>query len=115
MNTESWRWKRGYWKFFILDGKIKEKVARWKKAKLHCRYFLPNGKRAWDFIVPSELYNRLAQLLDIPLRKKSPKRIIAGEKVGRFFSTRRFTKVKSRKTGYKPRKMQDHTLVPNRN
>ena len=78
MLQEIWPYGRGFYKVYVEDYAIKQKLDDWKDCKLSCRYFHVNGKNGWDFIFPSKLYNRIAGLLHLPLKEKNKNRVLAG-------------------------------------
>jgi hypothetical protein len=86
-----WFWKRGYFKVYIDNLKIRQKVDRWKEAKLHCTYSFPNGQMGWDFIITTKLYNRIAELLNLPSRTKNVNRVEAGKRLQKFKNVHKFT------------------------
>jgi len=89
-----WPWHRGYYKVYVDDYQIKRKISKWGEAKLHCHYYYPDGKNAWDFIIPSKLYNRAADELGLPRKAKNKNRIKCGKKNQKQVLASRFTGVK---------------------
>lgn len=83
MKAEIWNFERGFIKVFTSSYEIKTQIARWARAKVSCYYISRDGKKAWDFILPSKLYNRAAELLGLPMKQKNRNRVEAGKRVGR--------------------------------
>ena len=108
MKNEIWFYEKGYYKAFFKDYSIKhnidQRIARtdlWKKVRLGCYYFLPDGRKAWDYIFPAKLYNKFAVLLSLPERKKHPNRVKSGMQVQKLKKRYDITKVNARKRPFK--------------
>lgn len=84
METKIWKYGRGFIKVFVIDYAMKVQISRWEKAKVHCHYWLPKGKKAWDIILPSKLHDRVAVILGLPKRQKNKNRVKAGKTVGKL-------------------------------
>jgi len=82
MRSEIWEWYRGYYKVYLEDSVIKRQITGWGECKEHCYYFHLDGKRGWDVIFPSKLYNRVAKLVSLPLKQKNLKRVQLGRMLG---------------------------------
>lgn len=79
MENEIWFYYRGFYKAYIQDYKIKQKLDDWKDCKIQCSYFMPGGKNGWDYVFPAKKYSRIAKLLNLPLKKKNQNRVFAGK------------------------------------
>lgn len=74
-----WRFFTGTYKVYVEDKALKDQIASWQDCKLHCVYFNRRFQvQGWDLAFPSRLYNRVAALCGLPLRKKHPKRVAHG-------------------------------------
>lgn len=94
---EVWSYGRGYYKVFVNDCSLKNKIDRWKDFKLSCRYCLADGTKGWDYIFPSKRYNRIAKLLNLPPKQKNINRVLSGKlsKVANAEKRHIFAKIKS--------------------
>jgi len=82
MDSEIWEWFRGYYKVYLEDSKVKRQIASWDECKEHCKYFHSDGRLGWDIIFPSRLFNRIAKLVSLPLKRKNMKRVLHGQILG---------------------------------
>ncbi len=89
-----WFWCRGFYKVYVDDYKLKIKIERWKEARLHCHYFYADGRRAYDFIIPSKLHSRARRLLGLNPEPKSINRVQAGKKAQERNLPYRFAEMK---------------------
>ena len=82
-DTGIWPFFRGQYKVYVEDAALKDRIAGWRDCRVHCIY---HNRRlqvvAWDIVVPSRLYDRVAQLCGLPLKKKSPGRVAHGKRLG---------------------------------
>lgn len=79
MEQQIWAYGRGFYKAYVEDYKIKEKLDGYRDCKLSNRYYLPDGKLGRDYIFPAKLYNRIAGLLQLPPKEKNKNRVLAGK------------------------------------
>jgi hypothetical protein len=79
---ELWEYGRGFFKVYLEDRDAVNRITGWTECEAGCFYFHPDGKLAWDVIVPSKFYDRVAELLSLPKKKKNPKRVEQGKKLG---------------------------------
>ena len=78
-----WRLFTGWYKVYVEDRALKDQIASWQDCRLSCVYFNRRFQvQGWDLIFPGRLYNRVAKLCGLPLRKKYPKRVAHGQQVG---------------------------------
>lgn len=92
MKVEIWSWCRGFYKICLEDSEKKRQIASWKDCREHCKYFLPDGRLGWDIIFPAKYYNRIAELVGLPLKAKNSKRVEQGKKIGALAVNLRFFK-----------------------
>jgi len=83
MECSIWQYGRGLFKVYLDDIKLRDRIAGWEECVLHCRYMYPGGDNAWDIIFPARLYDRVADLVGLPRKKKNPKRVALGKELGR--------------------------------
>ncbi len=107
MSELIWFWSRGFYKVYIDKYELKEKISKWKEAKLHCHYYYPKGKKGWDFIIPSKYYNRVAKELGLPLKSKNGNRVKSGQKAHKVQNHPCQPKVKSSNLSPERRKDTD--------
>ena len=82
-DTAIWPFFRSQYKVYVEDAALKDRIAGWQGCRVHCIYHNPRFRVvAWDIIVPSRLYDRVAQLCGLPPRKKSPGRVAHGKRLG---------------------------------
>ena len=93
---EPWDFGKGRIKVFVTETAIKSRILSWKKSKLHCVYHYPNGKCAWDIILPCGYYNRAARVLNFPERQKNANRVKSGKTVGQVNFLANLAQVKKR-------------------
>jgi len=83
MKSEIWAYYRGYFKVYTEDYETKQKIASWNGCKHSNTYYNRYGQLiGWDLIFPSKLYNKVAQLLGLPMRAKNHNRVNQGKKLG---------------------------------
>jgi len=82
MKSEIWPWYRGFYKVYLEDSEKKRQIAGWQGCKEHCKYFLPDGRQGWDVIFPSRLYDKVARIVSLPLKKRNPKRVLHAQRLG---------------------------------
>lgn len=81
--VDLWPYFRGTYKVYVEETVLKDRIANWQDCRIHCLYYNRHFTLvAWDIIFPSRLYNRVAQLCGLPPRKKSPKRVAHGKRLG---------------------------------
>jgi len=86
MNTtaaELWPYYRGWYKVYVEDAALRDRIAGWKDCRLSNTYYNRRFRViAWDLIVPAKLHDRVAELCGLPLRKKAPRRVAHGKRLG---------------------------------
>ena len=84
MGTEIWKYDRGRYKIYVEDREARKKLMSWKDCVIHCQYAHMRDMRecGWDFIFPRRMYDRVARLVGLPARKKSPGKVSRGEELG---------------------------------
>lgn len=81
------------------DSSLAKKIATWQGCESGSVYHYPDGHKEMDVIFPGKLYNRVAELLGLPLEKKNPKRVAQGQKMSVMNKKHRFlrnTKLQNR-------------------
>lgn len=82
LTTEIWRYFDEF-KVCTEHATLKDRIASWEGCRVSNRYYNRRGQLfAWDVIFPRRLYDRVAQLCGLPLRKKSPGRVAHGKRLG---------------------------------
>ncbi|MCH8014966.1 MAG: hypothetical protein IH823_09390 [Candidatus Dadabacteria bacterium] len=80
--TEIWRYGRGYYKSYTENLDVAKRIMRWSSVERSSIYYTPSMRIfAYDFIFPTRTYNRVARVLGLPDRKKSPSKILQGQKL----------------------------------
>ncbi len=80
--NEIWQYGRGNYKGYCDDLKIAKRIMNWKSVESCSIYYTPSMRIfAYDFIFPTRSYDRVAKLLELPPRKKSPAKVKQGQKL----------------------------------
>ena len=79
MNQEIWFFQKGFYAVHINDSKLKQKLDVLKNFKRINTYYDSSGVRGWDYVIPADMYNKVARLLKIPLKTKNANRVRAGK------------------------------------
>ena len=95
MECNIWDYGRGFFKVFLDNREVRDRIAGWEGCVVHGYYSYPDGNRAWDIICPSRLYNRVVGLVGLPKREKNPKRVAQGKKLGEMAVDRDHLKLKA--------------------
>lgn len=74
--------KKGRYRVHIVDYDVMEKISLWKDCTPHAEYRYPDGTWAWDFLFPGDIYDRVARLVGLPKKKKNPKKVARGKRLG---------------------------------
>jgi hypothetical protein len=61
MNQEIRLFQKGFYAVYIIDLKLKRKLDFLKNFKLMTTYFYPNGGRAWEYILPAQMYSKVVR------------------------------------------------------
>lgn len=72
------------------DSTLAKKIASWEGCEPGSVYHYPDGHNEMDVIFPVRLYNRVAEMLNLPLREKNPKRVAHGRKMSVINKKHRF-------------------------
>jgi len=72
------------------DPVVAKKIAGWEDCERSSVYDYPDGHREMDVIFPGRLYNRVAELLKLPLKEKNPKRVAHGQRMSVINKKHRF-------------------------
>ncbi len=78
MKQEIWWFQTGEYKACITDSKLKRRLDFLKDVVLRDHY-LYQGRKAWGYTFPAKLYNKIANLLKLPLKTKNLNRVQAGK------------------------------------
>lgn len=82
MEPEIRLYYKGFYKVYTEDYEVMKKIASWHDCKRSVIYSDRSGNVfGWDLIFPSHLYNRVAGLAGLPLRKKNPNRQKRGQEM----------------------------------
>ena len=77
--SKIWRYGQ-FFKGYSENFKELAKIESWKEVE-HCGYYYENGRLIGrDFIFPSKLFNRVADVLDLQKRMKYPNRVKTGHR-----------------------------------
>ena len=93
--SEIWQYGRGFYKAYTENLDVAKQMMNWKSVEGSSIYYTPAMRIfAYDFIFPTQTYNRVARALGLPERKKSAGRIKQGQ---RLHEIDRIAQVKSSK------------------
>jgi len=84
MENEIWEYGKGIYKVYLEDRVIRDKIKKFEGCCVHGRYYHPNGTLGWDLIFPGKYYDRIADLVGLPMRKKNINRVRHGKKLGKL-------------------------------
>ena len=93
--VQIWSLSRGLYKAYTDEINIAKRIMRWSSVENCSIYYNPSMQVfAYDFIFPTRSYNRIARVLGLPERRKSPGRIKQGHVIQKSY---RIAQVKSSK------------------
>ena len=80
--SEIWSYGRGFYKCYIENLDVVKRIVRWSSVE-RCSIYYTHSMRifAYDFVFASRTYNRIARVLGLPMKSKSIKRIIQGQRL----------------------------------
>lgn len=82
MKSEIWHYSLGIYKGYTEDIKVAKRIINWKSVESCSIYHTPSMQIfAYDFLLPTKSYNRVARLLELPKRRKSHSKILQGQKL----------------------------------
>jgi len=59
---QTWRWCDGQYVVEVEDRTLRDRILRWKGAYQRGVEWGPNGHRAWQVVIPSDLLDRVRKL-----------------------------------------------------
>ena len=79
--AEIWQYGQGYFKAYTEEADIAKRIMRWSSVE-RCSIYYTASMRifAYDFVFATRTYNRIAQVLELPMRRKSPGRVKQGQR-----------------------------------
>ena len=81
MNSEIWRYGRGYYKCYTDDLEVGKQIMRWRGVERSSIYYTASMQIfAYDFVFATRTYNRIAQVLELPMKRKSTGRVKQGQR-----------------------------------
>ena len=89
-NGGIWRFCGNIYKAHCKDTAVGKRIAGWEDCERSSVCHYPDGHREMDVIFPGRLYNRVAELLKLPLRQKNPKRVAQGQRMSVINKKHRF-------------------------
>ena len=80
--AEIWSYGRGFYKSYTEDIDVAKRLIRWSSVEC-CSIYYTRSMRifAYDFVFASRTYNRIAEALGLPMKSKSTKRVIGGQRL----------------------------------
>jgi len=92
LTNEIWRYEGNIYKAHCMDPAVARQIAGWERCERSAVYHYPDGHREMDVLFPGRFYNRVAELLKLPLRQKNPKRVAQGRKMSVINKKHRFSR-----------------------
>jgi hypothetical protein len=89
-NGAIWRFSESTYKVHCKNPDMARKLASWDGCEQSSVCHYPDGHQEMDVLFPAKLYNRVAELLGLPLKKKNPKRVAQGQKMSVMNKKHRF-------------------------
>ena len=90
MINNIWKYQGNSFKAHCTDSSLAKRIASWEGCEKSGTYYYPDGHREMDVLFPVKLYNRVAELLKLPLRQKNPKRVAHGQRMSVINKKHRF-------------------------
>ena len=80
--AQIWSLRRGLHKAYTEDIDVAKRIMRWNSVE-RCSIYHTHSMRifAYDFIFPTRTYNRVAKAFGWPMKSKSIKRVIQGQRL----------------------------------
>jgi hypothetical protein len=88
--NDIWKYQGSAFKAHCTNMSLAKRITNWEECEKSGTYYYPDGHREMDVIFPGKLYNRVAELLNMPLREKNPKRVAQGQKMSVVNEKHRF-------------------------
>jgi hypothetical protein len=63
MKQEIWFFQKGFYAVHVMDTKLKHKFDFLKNIKQITAYSYPSGVKAWDFLLPAEMYKKVVRMI----------------------------------------------------
>ena len=80
--SEIWKYFRGEYRCYTENIGLARRILSWKSVERGAIYYYPDFSiKGLDFIIRTRTYNRVARVLGLPKRKKSPRRIKRGQRL----------------------------------
>ena len=90
MKNEIWQWFGREFKVHCERWAVYKIIVSWERCREGGSYLFPDGHKEYDVIIPTAYYNRVAELLNLPLRPVCEKRRIHGQKMAETNKEHRF-------------------------
>jgi hypothetical protein len=90
VSNDIWKYQGNTFRAHCTDMSLAKRMAGWEACQKSAIYYYPDGHSEMDVLFPAELYNRVAELLKLPLRQKNPKRVAQGQKMSVINKKHRF-------------------------
>ena len=90
LSNDIWKYQGNSFRAHCKDSALAKKVAGWEDCERSSVYHYPDGHREMDVVFPGRLYNRVAELLKLPLKEKNPNRVAQGRKMSVVNKKHRF-------------------------
>ncbi len=98
MKSKIWKYFGNTYKVYCENLEVASQIANWKACQVDATYFLPDGRKEKDVIIPGKLYNKAAMVLGLPERAKNSNRISQGKKMAVANQKHQFLRNTSKKS-----------------
>jgi len=61
MKQKIWFFQEGFYAVHVIDSKLKRRLDFLKYIRQITAYSYPSGIKAWDFLIPVEMYNKVTR------------------------------------------------------
>ena len=90
LSNDIWKYQGNTFKAHCMEVFLAKRIATWDGCEKSATYYYPDGHNEMDVLFPVRLYNRVAELLKLPLREKNLKRVVHGRKMSVINKKHRF-------------------------
>ena len=90
MKNEIWKWFGNKYKVHCEKREDQVKIVSWTKCRPGGSYLFPDGHIEYDALIPATYYDRVSELLDLPIRPVCEKRRNHGQKMAETNKEHRF-------------------------
>ncbi len=90
MPNDIWKYQGSAFKAHCTNMSLAKRIANWEGCEKSSTYCYADGHKEMDVIFPGKLHNRVADLLNLPMKEKNPRRVTQGQKMSVMNKKHRF-------------------------